>query len=49
MKSTGQLYNTVLGTVDASKGELRKGAVSVQKRYFPAYKNVPHLLGDVPS
>ena len=44
MKSTGQVYNTPLGTVDASKGELRKGSVFVQKRYFPSYQKVPTLL-----
>lgn len=44
MKSTGQQYNTALGSVDGSKGELRKGSVIVQKRYFPAYNKVPQLL-----
>ncbi len=44
MKNTGQQYNTALGTIDATKGELRKGAVFVQKRYFPAYNKVPALL-----
>lgn len=44
MKNTGKKYNTPLGTVDSSKGELRKGSVFVQKRYFPAYNKVPDLL-----
>ena len=44
MKNTGQIYNTALGTVDASKGELRKGAVFVQSRYFPAHNKVPGLI-----
>lgn len=44
LKSTGQKYNTALGTVDASKGELRKGSVLVQDRYFPAYNKLPELL-----
>jgi len=44
MKSTGQEYNTALGTINAAKGELRKGAVFVQKRYFPNYAKVPSLL-----
>lgn len=44
MKNTGQIYNTALGTVDCSKGELRKGAVFVQKRYFPSHDKVPNLL-----
>ncbi len=44
MKSTGQEYNTALGTVDSTKGELRKGAVFVGTRYFPAHDKVPVLL-----
>ncbi|MEQ6122049.1 Fic family protein [Reichenbachiella sp. MALMAid0571] len=44
MKNTGKKYNTALGTVDSSKGELRKGSILVQKRYFPAYNKVPDLL-----
>lgn len=44
MQNTGQEYNTVLGNVDAKKGELRKGAVFVQKRYFPAHNKIPNLL-----
>lgn len=44
MKSTGQVYNTIFGEVDSTKGELRKGAVLVQRRYFPDYKKVPLML-----
>ncbi|PIQ47294.1 MAG: cell filamentation protein Fic [Cytophagales bacterium CG12_big_fil_rev_8_21_14_0_65_40_12] len=44
LKSTGQKYNTALGIVDASKGELRRGSVLVQNRYFPAYNKLPDLL-----
>lgn len=44
MANTGLKYNTPLGTVDGSKGELRKGSVLVQKRYFPTYNKVPVLL-----
>ncbi len=40
VKSTGQLYNTVFGTVDASKGEFRKGNVSAGSTYFPNYDKV---------
>jgi Fic family protein len=47
MKSTGQQYNTALGNVDASKGEIRKDSVLVQKRYFPAYNKVPDLLKEL--
>jgi len=44
MKSTGQVYHTPLGSVDASKGEIRKGSVFVQNRYFPDHTKVPSLL-----
>ncbi len=47
MKNTGQTYNTALGVVDSAKGELRKGAVFVQSRYFPAYDKVPDLLNQL--
>ena len=40
MKSTGKIYNTVLGDVDASKGELRKGNVYAENRYFVNYDKV---------
>jgi len=44
MKNTGQTYNTALGVVDSAKGELRKGAVFVQNRYFPSHDKVPNLI-----
>jgi Fic family protein len=47
MASTGNTYNTALGNVDASKGELRKGQVYVSKRYFPSYEKVPQLLDEL--
>ncbi|MEP5614093.1 MAG: Fic family protein [Cyclobacteriaceae bacterium] len=47
MASTGKTYNTVLGNVDSSKGELRKGQVYVSKRYFPDYQKVPQLLSEL--
>jgi len=40
MKSTGALYNTALGQVDASKGEFRKGNVSAGGSYFINYDKV---------
>lgn len=43
LKSTGTLYNTALGTVDASKGEFRKGNVSAGGYYFPNYDKVERL------
>jgi Fic family protein len=47
MKSTGSLYNTVLGQVDASKGEFRKGNVSAGASYFVNYDKVPGLVDDL--
>jgi Fic family protein len=40
MKSTGNVYNTALGVVDASKGEFRKGNVSAGGSYFVNYDKV---------
>ncbi len=47
MKNTGKLYNTVLGSWDESKGEIRIGSVHVAGRYFPDYKKVPELTGQM--
>jgi Fic family protein len=44
MKNTGSVYNTPLGTVDATKGEYRKGNVSAGGKYFPGYDKVPDLM-----
>ena len=41
MKNTGNLYNTALGDVDASKGEFRKGNVSAGGSYFVNFDKVP--------
>lgn len=41
MKSTGEVHRTLLGDVDVSKGEYRKGAVFAGQRYFPSYQKVP--------
>lgn len=43
MKNTGSTYNTVLGDIDAAKGEYRKGNVSAGGHYFFAYDKVPSL------
>ncbi|MBI3137844.1 MAG: Fic family protein [Sphingobacteriales bacterium] len=43
LKSTGKTYNTPLGTVDASKGEFRKGNVTAGGYYFPGYDKVERL------
>lgn len=44
MKNTGSSTNTVLGSFDTSKGDLRLAQVYVDKKYFPDYKKVPDLL-----
>lgn len=44
MKNTGSSTNTVLGSFDTSKGDLRLAQVYVDKKYFPDYKRVPDLL-----
>lgn len=40
MKHTGSIYETVLGRVDASKGEFRKGNVQAGNTYFVNYDKV---------
>jgi Fic family protein len=47
MKSTGSVYNTVLGHVDASKGEFRKGNVSAGASYFVNYDKVPGMVDEL--
>lgn len=34
IRNTGLVYNTVFGTVDATKGEFRKGKVTAGDTYF---------------
>jgi len=40
LKSTGKTYNTVLGNIDSSKGEFRKGNVRAGDSYFVNYDKV---------
>lgn len=40
LKNTGKIYNTALGTIDASKGMFRKGNVSAGGSYFVNYDKV---------
>jgi len=40
MKNTGNVYETVLGRIDASKGEFRKGNVQAGNTYFVNYDKV---------
>ena len=44
MKQTGNIYNTVLGNIDSSKGEFRKGNVSAGNSYFVSYDKVEGLV-----
>jgi Fic family protein len=44
MKQTGSIYQTALGTVDASKGEYRKGNVRAGNSYFVNYDKVPAMV-----
>ncbi len=46
MKSTGGISNTISGSFDSSKGDLRKAQVYVDKKYFPDFKKLPKLLDD---
>lgn len=46
MKSTGGLINTISGSFDTSKGDLRLTQVYVDKKFFPDFKKVPKLLED---
>lgn len=43
IRNTGLVYNTALGTVDATKGEFRKGNVTAGDTYFPNYDKVIQL------
>lgn len=44
MKDTGAKVNTISGSFDVSKGDLRLAQVYVDKKYFPDFKKVPNLL-----
>lgn len=44
MKSTGGIVNTMSGSFDTSKGDLRLAQVYVDKKYFPDFKKVESLL-----
>ncbi|WP_069660580.1 Fic family protein [Arcticibacter eurypsychrophilus] len=43
MKSTGKVYNTMLGTVDSTTGAFRKGNVTAGSSYFPNFDKVERL------
>ncbi len=44
MKGTGGESNTMAGSFDTAKGDLRLAQVYVDKKYFPNYQKVPDLL-----
>lgn len=44
MKNTGGMVNTISGSFDTSKGDLRLAQVYVDKKYFPDFKKVEPLL-----
>ncbi len=44
MKNTGSITNTISGSFDTSKGDLRLAQVYVDQKYFPDFTKVPHLL-----
>jgi len=44
MKSTGGIVNTVFGSFDTSKGDIRLAQVYVDKKYFPDFAKVTNLL-----
>ena len=44
MKHTGGEVNTVAGTFDTSKGDLRLAQVYVERKYFPDFNKVEYLL-----
>lgn len=47
MKSTGKVYNTILGTLDSTMGVFRKGNVSAGNTYFPNYDKVERLTSEL--
>lgn len=47
LKNTGKIYNTMLGSVDSSKGEFRKGNVVAGETYFPNYDKVEKLTDEL--
>jgi len=47
LKHTGAVYQTIFGTVDARKGEFRKGNVSAGGTYFPNYDKVEKLTNEL--
>lgn len=47
LKNTGQIYNTILGTVDSSKGEYRKGNVFAGQTTFVNFSKIDKLVEEL--
>jgi Fic family protein len=47
MKNTGGILNSIAGSFDTSKGELRKAQVYVDRKYFPDFSKVENLLNQL--
>jgi Fic family protein len=47
IRNTGSTYNTILGIVDATKGEFRKGNIMAGETYFPNYDKVEGLTKEL--
>lgn len=47
IRSTGSVYNTVFGTIDARTGAFRKGNVTAGSTYFPNFDKVERLTNDM--
>ena len=47
MKNTGGIINSIAGSFDTSKGELRKAQVYVDRKYFPDFSKVENLLNQL--
>jgi Fic family protein len=47
MRTTGSVYNTAHGQVDATRGEFRKGNVSAGASYFVNYDKVPGMVDEL--
>jgi Fic family protein len=44
MSSTGGVVNSIAGSFDTSKGDIRLAQVYVDKKYFPDFSKVPDLF-----
>jgi len=49
LQKTGSVYETILGSVDATKGDFRKGNVIAGNTYFPNFEKVENLMQELVS